>query len=393
VLVLIAMIIWQNVIDRTEETSLNLPEDFLERGKAIHRYYPMVDGHNDLPYQIRNRHISIEKYNLSREHPQQLRTDIPRLRQGVVGGQFFSAFAPCDAIDKDAVRIALEQMDIVDHLADKYPEDLQMAYTPDDVRSIHEAGKIATMIGVEGGHNIDNSLAVLRQFYKAGARYMSLAYKCNTPWIQSSASTSFPNSDDGLTDFGASVVIEMNRIGMMVDLSHAAHIAMHAVLNVTQAPVIFSHSSAYTLCPHPRNVQDDVLARLAQNNGVIMINFYSVFISCAGLYNATVSDVADHIDHVKNTAGIEYVGYGSAFDDNNGDLPLGLSDVSYFPHLTAELYRRGYSNSDIEKVIGGNVLRVWQEVIDSAANLSNLPIDETQLPESMLPNSTCRTDF
>jgi membrane dipeptidase len=325
-----------------------------------------------------------------------LMTDIPRMRAGLMGGQFWSVWIPSDMKGPQAVQTTLEQMDLVKRMAARYPADFEMAYTAADIRRIHQAHKIASMIGIEGGHQINNSLASLRQMYDAGARYMTLTHTLNTAWADSA--TDAP-AHHGLTPFGIEVVREMNRLGMLVDLSHVSPETMKAALAASEAPVIYSHSSARAIDDHPRNVPDDILRLVAANGGVVMVNFAPGYVSeernhwdadqaaeatrynsppYVGLYigqperakaalaewetkhprpHATLSQVADHIEHIRQVAGVDHVGLGSDFDGIE-DTPTGLEGVDKYPALLEELMRRGWSDADIAKVAGENVLRV-----------------------------------
>ena len=302
----------------------------------------------------------------------------------------------------DFVQATVEQIDIVYNLLRRYPETFQLALTAADVEAAFEAGKIASLIGMEGGHSIGSSLATLRMFYRLGARYMTLTHNKNVPWADSC--TDVPQAN-GLTDFGREVVREMNRLGMLVDLSHVSAETMHDALDVTETPIIFSHSSARAITGHPRNAPDDVLRRLPDNRGVIMATFVPSFVSgevyeysqrrdserdrleglpgssessvadgirqwdeASPLPRATLDDVADHIDNIRRVAGIDHIGIGADFDGITR-VPLGLEDVSKYPLLTAELIRREYEDEDILKILGGNVLRVMREVEAKAASL------------------------
>jgi membrane dipeptidase len=366
----------------------------IERARALHKRLPLIDGHNDLPWALREKFgRDLSKIDLSQ--PQhQLMTDIPRLRAGGVGGQFWSVYVPADMQGKEAVRATMEEIDTVFRLARRYPEVFEMAYSAQDVGRIHAAGRIASLIGIEGGHAIDNSLAALRMFYRLGARYMTLTHSANLAWADSATDTPKVN---GLSEFGKEVVREMNWLGMVVDLSHVSPDAMNAALDVSGAPVIFSHSSARALCDHPRNVPDAVLKRLPQNGGIVMVSFVQGFTSAAVLQyeqrrdqetkrlaglsgssdksvqegiarwdqenpapRATIGQVADHIEHVRKIAGIDHVGIGSDFDGITS-TPVGLEDVSCYPALTAELMNRGYSDADLGKILGGNLLRVMRQ--------------------------------
>ena len=353
-----------------------------------------------------------------------LMTDIPRLRAGRVGGQFWSVWVPTDLEGNDAVQATLEQIDLVKRMAAAYPADFQMAYTAADVRRIHRSGKIASLIGLEGGHSINDSLATLRMMYDLGARYMTLTHTRNTAWADSATDTP---AHGGLTAFGKDVIREMNRLGMLVDLSHASPDAMKAVLAVTEAPVIFSHSSARAINSHPRNVDDDVLQLVARNGGVVMVNFYPAYVSeaanqweadyaaestrynsppYAGLYIGqperakaaldawekahpkpvvTLSEVADHIEHIRKIAGVDHVGIGSDFDGIPAG-PQGLEAVDRYPALLAEMMRRGWSDADVAKLAGLNVLRVMEQAEQVAARLrAARPASEARLQDEPRP--------
>jgi membrane dipeptidase len=375
----------------------------LARARALHRAVPVFDGHNDYPWEVR----AVADKDLSRldiRGPQpKTMTDIPRLRQGGVGAQFWSVYVPASLQGQGAVTAALEQIDIVHQMMARYPETFELARTADDVERIWKAGKIASLIGMEGGHAIDSSLGALRMFARLGAKYMTLTHSKNVPWADSATDTP---EHGGLTPFGEDVVREMNRLGMIVDMSHVSPDTMDDVLRVTQAPVIFSHSSARALCDHPRNVPDAVLRKLPANGGVVMVSFVRGFTTPAhaawdaaeeaeqarvekahpndeaavkaemAAWDAahprppvTIAHVADHIDHVRQVAGIDHVGYGSDFDGISAG-PDGLEDVSTFPALTAELLRRGYSDEDVKKVLGLNLLRVMRAVEAASARLT-----------------------
>jgi membrane dipeptidase len=380
-------------------------DDYSGRVRRVLLRTPLIDGHNDLPWEIRDRFKSdltavdfkadTAKLPL-RDEQFPLMTDIPRLRAGQVGGQFWSVWVPFDMKGFEAVQTTLEQMDLVKRLAARYPGDLEMAYTAADVRRIHRSHKIASLIGIEGGHQINNSLAVLREMYDGGARYMTLTHATNTAWADSATDAPVHH---GLTPFGGEVVREMNRLGMLVDLSHVSSETMRAVLAVSEAPVIFSHSSARALVDHPRNVPDDILRKVAANGGVVMVNFAPGYVSDArnhwdadqaaerirfnsppyvGLYigqperakaaltsweqahprpTVTLAQVADHIDHIRQTAGVDHVGLGSDFDGIE-DAPAGLEGVDRYPALLEALMRRGWTEADLAKLAGENLLRV-----------------------------------
>ena len=350
----------------------------------------VFDGHNDLPWALRKYFESdLGRADLAAGLPE-LHTDLPRLRAGNVGAQFWSVYVPHSMAGPAAVAAVLEQIDLVYRLAERYPGDLEIALDAADVERIMGAGRIASLLGAEGGHAIDSSLGVLRMLQAVGVRYMTLTHNANIGWADSG--TDRPDAG-GLTDFGRDVVREMQRIGMLVDLSHTSADTMRDALAVTAEPVIFSHSSAYELCRHPRNVPDDVLGTLAGNGGVCMVTFVPAFVSqeCAdwrqGLLaeagrrgidernltdvdsiapeweaahpqpRARLSQVADHVEHVRQVAGIEHVGLGGDYDGTT-DLPDGLTDVSRYPALFAELRDRGWSESDRTALAHGNILRV-----------------------------------
>ena len=370
----------------------------IEHAKALHQRVPLIDGHNDLPWQLRARaNRALSKMDISQPQPE-LHTDIPRLREGGVGGQFWSVYVSTSLKRGEYVQATLEQIDVVHNLIRRYPETFQLALTADEVEGAFHSGKIASLIGVEGGHCIGGSLAALRMFYRLGARYMTLTHFKSIPWADSC--TDSPQAH-GLTQFGREVVGEMNRLGMLVDLSHVSAETMHASLDTAQAPVVFSHSSARALTSIPRNVPDDVLRRLSDNGGVIMVTFVPAFVSQdvhkwelerEGLKimtnstggsvseemkrwdeanprpRATVTDVADHIDHIRGVVGIDHIGIGGDFDGVTS-VPQGLEDVSKYPMLTAELIRREYRDEDIMKILGRNVLRVMRQVEAAAQQL------------------------
>jgi membrane dipeptidase len=356
-------------------------QDFKARAIAIHRQTPLIDGHNDYPWALRDLDPGRDfgKADISKPVPK-LMTDIPRLRQGGVGGQFWSVYTPSSMMGKEATRVTMEQIDTVHRMTKQWGETFQIAYTADDVERAFKNGKISSMIGMEGGHSIDNSLAVLRMFYFLGARYMTLTHSLSLAWADSATDTP---AHGGLTKFGEEVVREMNRLGMLVDLSHVSPDTMEDALRVTEAPVIFSHSSAKAICNVARNVPDNILQLVAKNGGVVMVTFVPGFISQAvadfnakpeaerkGMTapRATLSQVADHIDHIRKVAGIDHIGLGGDFDGIT-DVVAGLEDVSKYPDLTAELLKRGYKDDDVKKILGLNVLRVMRQAEKVAAGL------------------------
>ena len=403
-----------------------MPHDASGIAAAALRAVPVVDGHNDLPFQLRLRSgYSVAGLDTGRPD---LHTDLPRLRAGGVGAQFWSVFVPSDLPEPQAVVATLEQVDAVHRMVARYPDRLALAYTADDVARAWAGGRIASLLGIEGGHSLAGSTGVLRAFARLGVRYVTLTHNDNTAWADSA--TDEP-AVGGLSDTGRAIVAELDRIGVLVDLSHVAATTMHAALDVARAPVLFSHSSCRALCGHPRNVPDDVLARVAANGGVVQVTFVPAFVSAAvaawedaeeaerarlGLeiedwewarapapgedpaavvaevaarraaaeaqpgaaegYQAwlaahpkpvaTLAQVADHVDHAREVAGVDHVGLGGDFDGTD-DLPVGLEDVAGYPRLLEELAGRGWSASDLERLTGRNVLRVLREAEEQAA--------------------------
>ncbi len=371
---------------------------------------PVIDGHNDVPEQIAERFDGdLKQFDFRNTVPtigkgsKPMHTDIARLRQGRVGGQFWSVWIDPELPEFEAVQRVIEQIDIVHRLIGQYPGDLQLALTAADVEAAQKQGRIASLIGMEGGHSIGNSLAVLRQTHALGARYMTLTHWKTLDWADSA--TDVPKSD-GLSEFGIKVIEEMNRLGMIVDLSHVSEAAMNDALDATMAPVIFSHSSANAVTRHPRNVPDAVLQRLRDNGGVVMVTFVPSYVSAdnrdwdaaqkaeqaraAALFpgNAeaqashlegwknsnpmppvTAKDIADHIDHIRSVAGIDHIGLGGDYDGITF-TPDDLGDVSTYPVLFAELARRGYSAADLAKIARGNILRVMRGVESTAMQIA-----------------------
>jgi len=369
-----------------------------DRARKVHAAGLLFDGHNDLPWRLRtDGDFALTKFDLSRRLDSG-QTDIPRLREGGVKAQFWSVYIPSE--HANPARTVTEQIDLVKRMVERYPDAFEMAYSADDVERIARSGKVASLIGIEGGVAIEDSLAQLRAFYTQGARYMTLTHNTTLDWAD--AATDSPKHD-GLSPFGERVVKEMNRLGMLVDISHVSPATMADVLRVSQAPIIASHSSAYAICPSPRNVPDDILQAVKQNGGVIMVNFYSGFIvpeagrklravlqemrakypdraerakameawrnsDDAKFARGTYRDVADHIDHIVKVAGIDHVGIGSDFDGIS-QSPVGLEDVSSYPRLTDELLRRGYSEADVHKILGANALRAFRQAGQVAKRL------------------------
>jgi membrane dipeptidase len=384
-------------------TSLSAQPDPLARAKALHGQVPLIDGHNDYPWALRGLDPGrdLAKADITKSVPA-LMTDIPRLRAGGLGGQFWSVYVPSTMAPADAVVATLEQIDIVHRMVKRWPETFELALTADDVERAFKRGRIASMIGIEGGHQIDSSLATLRMMYDLGARYMTLTHNNNPPWADAAADQA---AHGGLTKFGEEVVREMNWLGMLVDLSHVSPGTMEDAIRVSQAPVIFSHSSARAVADVPRNVPDAILRQMPKNGGVVMVSFVPGFTSTdVATYDrrasaqltlfrtqnprdeaavtmamdawrkanpgprATVAQVADHIDHIRKVAGIDHIGLGGDFDGIT-EVVQGLEDVSTYPALTAELLKRGYSDDDVKKVIGLNVLRAWKQAERVSADL------------------------
>ena len=334
------------------------------RAAALHKAVPLIDGHNDYPWALREHNAGRDLDTLDIRMPQpKLHTDIARLRQGGVGGQFWSVYIPATIQGPAAIRATLEQIDVVHRMMRKYPDTFELATTAADIERIFKSGRIASLIGMEGGHSIDNSLAALRMFHAIGARYMTLTHSTNVRWADSGTDKPVAN---GLTVFGEEVVREMNRLGMLVDLSHTSPDTMRDAIRVSAAPVIFSHSDARALNDHGRNVPDDVLALLRANGGIVMVTFVPGFLRADG--KATLADVANHMDHIRKVAGPDHVGIGGDFDGITA-VPAGLEDVSKYPALTMELLRRGWPDEDVRKALGLNVLRVMRRAEAVAAQL------------------------
>jgi len=398
------------------------PDPYAARVERILKATPLIDGHNDWAESLREREgegrWTIDLTQGLDRKPVPYNTDITRLRQGMVGGQFWSAWVSANLPPLEQVKQTLEEIDLIRQIVARYPQTFELATTAADVRRIHKAGRIASMIGVEGGNQIDNSFSVLRAYKALGAGYLTLTHSRTIEWADSA--TDDPKHG-GLTPFGEAVVHELNRLGMLVDLSHVNEDTMKDALRVTKAPVIFSHSGARGVDDHPRNVSDEVLKLVAANGGVVMVNFSRGYVSDAyrrwaaeeaaektrlnappfgGLYigqpekaataleewrkahpapKVTLIDVADHIDRIAKVAGIDHVGIGSDYDGVDNSLPAGLESVATYPALLAEMLRRGWKDADVAKLAGGNVLRVMTEAEKVAASMKNeLPATATE---------------
>ncbi|MFN5011104.1 MAG: dipeptidase [Gammaproteobacteria bacterium] len=377
-------------------------EAALAHARRLLRSTILVDGHNDLPYAIRGFKDApgdVVAYDLRRPTPGD--TDLARLRAGGLGAQFWSVYIPGEGRGPFA-RPQLEQIEIARRIIERYPDTFRFATTVAEIRAAHRAGRIASMLGMEGGYGLENSLGALRAYYDLGVRYMALTHNAHTDWADAAAMV--PARHDGLTPFGEEVVREMNRLGMLIDLSHAAPSTMADTLRITEAPVIFSHSSARGVCDVPRNVPDDILREMPRNGGVVMVTFVAGFINCevgrvtqpymAALRaraaaaptreeadrimaegraamprpRTTIAMVADHIDHIRRVAGIDHVGIGGDFDGNDA-WPEGLDDVSTYPRLFAELIRRGWTDAELRKLAGENALRAMERTERVAARL------------------------
>ncbi|MEU9925319.1 dipeptidase [Streptomyces griseoluteus] len=370
----------------------------LDEARALLREFPVVDGHNDLPWALREQvAYDLGARDIAGDQGAHLHTDLPRLRAGGVGAQYWSVYVRSDL--PDAVPATLEQIDCVARLIERYPTELAPALTAADMEAARASGRIASLMGAEGGHSIANSLGTLRGLYALGVRYMTLTHNDNVDWADSA--TDEPKAG-GLTAFGREVVREMNRLGMLVDLSHVAATTMRDALDTSSAPVIFSHSSSRAVCDHPRNIPDDVLERLPANGGMAMVTFVPKFVLQAavdwtaaaddnmrahGLHHldtteegmkvhrefeerhprpvATVSTVADHLDHMREVAGIDHLGIGGDYD-GTAFTPDGLNDVSSYPNLIAELLERGWSKPDLAKLTWQNAVRVLGAAEDVA---------------------------
>jgi membrane dipeptidase len=388
----------------------------LEHARKLLASTPLIDGHNDLPWEIRESKTAprdVAAYDLRTRSPKH--TDLERLKEGKVAAQFWSIYIPGEIKDSGYAKVQLEQFDIARRMIARYPDRLAPALTADDIERSFKRGRIASLLGMEGGHAIENSLGALRAYYDLGARYLTLTHNVTLDWADAALDTA---RHDGLTDFGREVVREMNRLGMLVDLSHVSPATMSDALDVTEAPVIFSHSAARALTDHPRNVPDSILARLPKNGGVVMVTFVPAFVSpevaawdkrleeqwrgvkasvtdtaqqrtlveewktTHPVPHATLKQVADHIEHVRKVAGVDHVGIGSDFDGID-TTPEGLEDASKFPDLFAELIRRGWSDADLKKLAGQNLLRAFRAAEATAGRLQKIREPSTKTIEEM----------
>ena len=404
-----ALLIAAAMLIASPATAQSIDPRIQARIDRILKATPLIDGHNDIAEQLRENYgMKVEGLASGTDQwkPKPLMTDMARLHQGRVGAQFWSVYIPSEVTGDAAIRETIEQIDVVKRMVKAYPGDLALAGTADDIVRIHKTGRVASLIGIEGGHQIGGNLAALRLFYELGARYMTLTHFKNNEFADSA--TDDPKYH-GINDFGRTVIHEMNRLGMLVDLAHVSDETMRAALEVSKAPVIFSHSSARALDDHPRNVPDDILKLTAANGGVVMINFYSAYVSndlrkwnaehaaedarlkslfvgqpekrdaamkaweqASPAPLATVAGVADHVEHVARIAGYDHVGIGGDLDGIDA-APAGLGSVSGYPLLFAELIRRGWSDANLAKLAGGNVLRVMRQAEAVAASMKNEP--------------------
>jgi membrane dipeptidase len=391
-----------------------ISDSALRHARELLQSAPLIDGHNDLPWLIREENGGdVAAFQLDREN--EFDTDIPRLRKGLVGAQFWSVWIPGHTIPADTARIQLEQIDVARWIIDNHPDAFELALTADDIERVFEKGKIASLLGMEGGYALNNSLGAMRAYYRLGVRYMTLTHNVSVDWADAALGE---QRHGGITAFGRAVVLEMNRTGMIVDLAHTSPATMHQALDATRAPVIWSHAAAKARVDHPRNVPDDILSRLPANGGVVMVTFIPSFLSNDvwemekglwatdaaivtvkeyrekwlahdaehGAVRASINDVADHIEHIRDVAGVDHVGIGSDFW-GMPDMPLGLEDVSGFPRLIAALIQRGWSDDELRKLSGKNMLRTMRRVEAVARELqketppSNVRISDLDIPK------------
>ncbi|XP_078066364.1 dipeptidase 1 [Mustelus asterias] len=357
------------------------------RAEKLMKETPLIDGHNDLPWQLLKRYNNqLSKVDLNKLNG--THTNIPKLRDGLIGGQFWSAYTPCDTQYRDSVRQTLEQIDVIHRMCQKYPETFQFVGSSTELINAFKRGRVASLIGVEGGHSIDSNMATLRLFYQLGVRYVTLTHSCNTPWADNwLVDTGNDISEsNGLSEYGKKIILEMNRLGMIIDLAHVSVKTMKDVLQLSKAPVIFSHSSAYALCNHKRNVPDEILKIVRKKGGIVMVNFYNQYVTCSSAAN--LSDVADHFDYIKKVAGYQTLGFGGDYDGVTS-LPTGLADVSFYPDLVAELLRRKWTDLEVKAALGDNFIRVFKQVEQFKSNSSG---DDEPIPYEQVKNQ-CRTGY
>ncbi|KAF4463324.1 membrane dipeptidase [Fusarium albosuccineum] len=361
------------------------PANYAERTKRILKTTPLIDGHNDLPFMLRlelKNRIYDDRFDFKNRllgH-----TDLQRLRQGMVGGQFWSVYVDCDERQKHfedpswIVRDTLEQIDVTRRFIREHPNDLEFCGTAACARKAFKAGRIASMIGIEGGHQVGGSIASIRQMYEIGARYITVTHNCDNAFAMAASTVSAGSPDTGLSKLGRAAVKEMNRLGMMIDLAHVSHQTMRDVLSIARAPVIFSHSGAYGVTPHLRNVPDDVLRQVKHNGGIVMAVFLNRFLNIKHPEQATIHDVADHIFHIADVCGWECVGIGADFFGMSM-VPVGLEDVSKYPSLMEVLMQRGATDEQIRLLAGENILRVWGNIEKRAKEIQatgEKPVEE-----------------
>ncbi|XP_066504105.1 dipeptidase 1-like [Hoplias malabaricus] len=379
----LCLVLWSFVFSSTAD-------EYRERALTLMADTPLIDGHNDLPWRLRlkfnNQLSSVDLYTLKDTH-----TNIPKIKEGRLAAQFWAAYVPCDTQYKDAVRQTLEQIDIIHRMCQKYPDDFMFAASSQDIMDAFGQNRTASLIGVEGGHSIDSSMGTLRTMYQLGVRYLTLTHSCNTPWADNWLvdDGTHPVEYNGLSDFGKRLILEMNRMGMLVDLAHVSEQVMNQVLDISKAPVIFSHSSACGICKHKRNVPDNVLLKVKEKKGIVMVNFYNDYVTCSN--TADLSHVADHFDYIKKVAGASIVGFGGDYDGVSR-VPTGLGDVSKYPDLVAELLRRNWTDDDVRDALGRNLLRVFKDVETVRDSLKNTAPDDEPIPLEQVQNS-CRTDY
>ncbi|XP_068247420.1 dipeptidase 1-like [Palaemon carinicauda] len=361
-----------------------------ERLNAAHSLLtesPLIDGHNDLPWNLRMfLHNKLHSFNLSKDLTQEKpwmkspfsHTDLPRLKRGHVSGQFWSVYVPCEAQYLNSVQLLLEQIDVVKRMIAASPRETVFVTSSSGIEEEFKRGRISSLLGVEGGHGLGSSMGVVRALYDLGVRYITLTHKCHTPWAECSERLSKPPNARGLTPYGKEMILEMNRLGMMIDVSHSSARTARDVLKTSKAPIIFSHSAARSICHIERNVPDDILSSLAANEGIVMVSFYNDFLTCGE--SATIQDVISHINHVRSMAGVDYVGIGAGYDGVNR-TPDGLQDVSKYPELFATLLEDpSWSLQDLKKLAGLNFLRVFKRAEQVRDELASAKPSEEIIP-------------